>query len=281
MPPLWMNFKKLGFDEAENMINLKDSCVIDRFVAHLRKNGYPNLQVDRRPDEENRVSPDIDAIAGPFATEHTRIDTLPNQSRNNDWFDKVTGGLDKDLSIQLPFRLSIILEYNAITTNQDWKAIKQALKNWITNESPKLVNGHYVFGNIPDIPFKLTVFKDTDMPPKLVFSRFDPNDNTLSSRLKVLCDRKAKKLAKYQGTGTTTILLIENNDIALMHPIIMRQEIQNAYPNGLLPGVDKIWYADTAEVRKIPFEASDITFEDFTPYILGTKKPSSGKARLF
>lgn len=267
MPPLWRNFKKLGFDEAENMINLKDSCVIDRFVAYLRKNGYPNLQVDRRPDEENRVSPDIDAIAGPFAIEHTRIDTLPDQSRNNDWFDKVTGGLDKDPSIQFPFRLSIILEYNAITTNQDWKAMNQALKNWIINESPKLVNGHHVLGNVPGIPFKLTVFKDTGMPPRLLFSRFDPNDNTLSNRLKVLCDRKAKKLGKYQGTGTMTVLLIQNNDIALMHPIIMRREIQKAYPNGLPPGVDKIWYADTAEVRKIPVKASDITFEDFTPYL--------------
>ena len=118
------------------MIYLKDSCVIDLFVAHLRKNGHPNLRVNRRPDKQNRVSPDIDAIAGPFAIEHTRIDTLPDQSRNNDWFDKVTGGLDKDPAIQLPFRLSIILEYNAITTNQDWKTIKQALRKWIINESP-------------------------------------------------------------------------------------------------------------------------------------------------
>ena len=249
------------------MIYLEDSCVIAKFVAHLRKNGHPGLQVDLCPDKQNRVSPDIDAIAGPFAIEHTRIDTLPNQSRNNDWLDEVTGGLGKELSSQLPFRLSIILEYGAITTNQDWKAIKQALRNWIINESPGLVNGHHVLGNVPGIPFKLTVFKDTDMPPKLVFSRFDPNDNTFSDRLKVLCDRKAKKLAKYQGTGTTTVLLIENNDIALMHPIIMRQEIQKAYPNGLPPGVDKIWYADTAHVRDILFEDSDITFEDFTPYI--------------
>ena len=63
------------------------------------------------------------------------------------------------------------------------------------------------------------------------------------------------------------MLLIENNDIALMHPIIMRQEMQKAYPNGLPTGVDEIWYADTAEVRKIPVTLSDITFEDFTPYL--------------
>lgn len=254
------------------MIYLTDSCVIDRFVAHLRKNGYPNLQVDRRPDEENRVSPDIDAIAGPFAIEHTRIDTLPNQSRNNDWFDKVTGGLEKELSSQLPFGLSIILEYNAITTNQDWKAINQALKNWIIKESPKIVNGHHVFGNVADISFKLTVFKDIDVPQGLFFSRFDPDDNTLPNRLRVLCDRKVKKLAKYQVPGTTTVLLIENNDIALMHPIIMQQAIQDAYPHGLPAGVDKIWYADTAHVRDIPFENEDITFSDFNSDLLAPSR---------
>ena len=263
------------------MIYLKDSCVIDRFVAHLRKNGHPNLQVDRCPDQENRNSKDIDAIAGPFAIEHTRIDTLQEQSRNSNRFDKVIGGLENELSSQLPFGLSIILEYNAITTNQDWKAINQALKNWIINESPNLVNGCHVLVNVPDIPFNFTVIKDTDMPHSLGFFRFQPNNNTLPTRIKKLCDGKAKKLAKYQGSGKTTVLLVENNDIALMHPIMMRQEMPKAYPNGLPAGVDKIWYADTSHVRDIPFEESDITFEDFTPYILGTKKPRSGKARLF
>ena len=89
------------------------------------------------------------------------------------------------------------------------------------------------------------------------FGRFAPNDNFLADRIKTQCDRKAKKLAKYQGAGKTTILLIESYDIALMHPSIMLQGIRNAYSNGLPPGVDKIWHADTS----IP---DYIRFTDFT-----------------
>ena len=250
------------------MIYLEDCCVIDRFVAHLRKNGHPGLQVDRWPDKENRDSPDIDAIAGPFAIEHTRIDTLPNQSRNNNRFGKVTDGLEEELSSQLPFRLKITLEYSAVTTKQDWKAIKQALKNWIIRDSLSLADGHYVLDKVPDIPFPLDVVKDSDMPPKLVFYRFPPNDNTLPSRIKAQGDRKAKKLAEYKSLGKMTVLLIESNDIAFMHSSIMLQEIRKAYSNRLPLGVDKIWYADTADVREIPFEDEDITFSDFTSDLL-------------
>ena len=239
------------------MKNMKDSDVIKEFVVHLRKNGSPNLKIDQWPDNQNQHSADIDAIAGPFAIEHTSIDTLPDQRRNNDWFMQVIDGLEQKLSNKLSFSLQITLEYGAITTQQDWKAIHQALKNWIIKDTQHLSDGHHVLGNIPGIPFKLHVNKQIDSAPGVRFGRFAPNDNTLAARIKTQCDRKAKKLAKYQGTGKTTILLIESYDIALMHRSIMLKGIRGAYPNGLPPGVDRIWYADTS----IP---DYIRFTDFT-----------------
>lgn len=65
---------------------MKDHEVVEAFIAYLRDNGHPNLRVDRRPEEENRRSKDIEAIAGQFAIEHTSIDTLPNQRGKADWF---------------------------------------------------------------------------------------------------------------------------------------------------------------------------------------------------
>ncbi len=239
------------------MRNLKDSYVIDRFVVYLRKNGHPNLKVDRCPENDNRNSADIDAIAGFFAIEHTSIDTLPNQRRNNDWFMQVIGDLEQEFSSQLPFHLYITLEYNAITTNQDWKTIHQALKIWIIGDALRLEEGHHVLGNVPSVPFELHVDKKTDLPPSLFFARVPFQDNTLANRIKMQCDRKAQKLAKYQELGKTTVLLIESYDIALMHPSIMLKGIREAYSNGLPPGVDKIWYADTS----IP---DYIRFTDFT-----------------
>ena len=239
------------------MKNMKDSEVINELVAHLRKNGHPGIKVDQRPDNKNRNSTDIDAIAGPFAIEHTSIDTLPNQRLNNNRFMQVIDGLEQELPNQLSFSLQITLEYGAVTTQQDWKAIRQALKSWIIEDAPCLEEGHHVLDSIPGIPFELHVNKEIGSPPSVRFGRFAPNDNTLAGRIKTQCDRKAKKLAKYQGTEKTTILLIESYDIALMHPSIMLKGIRGAYPNRLPPGVDKIWYADTS----IP---DYIRFTDFT-----------------
>ena len=243
------------------MREMKDSDVIDEFVAHLDKNGYPGLKVDRRPDSQNRDTPDIDAIAGHVAIEHTRMDTLPNQSRNNDWFMKIVDELERDPSCQLSFYLGVALEYNAITTGQNWMAIKHTLRSWIIEESPHLEDGHHVLNNITGIPFTLHVDKDMELPGGLYFSRLTPNDSTFPKRIRKQLDRKAKKLAKYQGCGKTTVILVESNDIALMHPSIMLTNLQKAYPNGLPPEVDKIWYADASVDGRI-------TFTDFTPDLL-------------
>ena len=241
------------------MGNLADSCVLS-FVAYLRKNGHPGLQVNQYPDKKNSSSQDIDVIAGSFAIEHTSIDTLPDQRLNDARFRQVINGLEAKLSSKLPFYLKIRLKYGAITTNQDWKAINQALENWIIKKSPCLDEGEHVLDNVTDVPFELMVKKDLSSPPKLVIYRDPPNDKALSKRIKKQCDRKAKKLAIYQPLGKTTVLLIESRDPYLMNPSIMLEKICNAYPTGLPPGVDEIWYATFIENR--------ITFKDFTSYLL-------------
>jgi len=249
---------------------MEDSDVIYEFVAYLEKNGHPGLMVDRRPEIENRASADIDAIAGPFAIEHTSIDTLPNQRRNNDWFMNVIGDLEHELN-PLPFKLNLFvsIEYDTIIKGQDWSAIKQAFRHWIFNESPLLKDGHYVCNDFPGIPFTLHVDKAaTNSPGRLSFSRFDPNDNTLPCRIKKLFDRKANKLARYQGCGTTTVLLIESYDFALMNESKMVIAIREAYPNGLPSGVDKFWYAPNTSIP------APIKFRDITANILAANYPT-------
>ena len=41
-----------------------DKTLIQAFVSHLAKKGHPGLQVDRRPDDKNRQTADIDANVG-------------------------------------------------------------------------------------------------------------------------------------------------------------------------------------------------------------------------
>ena len=247
---------------------MKDYDVIDAFIEYLRKHGYPELTVTSYPDKENRSSPDIDAIAGPFAIEHTSIDTLPNQRRNNDWFKKVLGNLEQEFEGQLSFRMSITFPYDAVDKGkgQDWVAIQKALKSWILEKSPHLEFGKHNLNNIPCIPFQLDVYKRSSDIPGIAFSRYEPHDGTLSCRIKELFDRKAEKLKKYKNFGKIRVLLIESNDIVLMDVQGWKilKAIRKTYSNGLPVGVDKIWYVDIADLP------DRIIFKDFTPDLLTT-----------
>ena len=235
-----------------------DRDVVEAFVAHLRDHGHPALRVERRPDEENPGVRDVDAIAGAFAIEHTSIDTLPNQRRDSDWFMRVAGNLEQELDTTPPFRLNITLQWNAITTGQNWAAIRAALKKWVTNEAPRLADGRHVIESLPGIPFRLHVAKSSKRPPGVFFARFPPSDDTFPLRVNAAFNGKAEKLAKYKPLGRTTILLVENNDIAIMNESKMIEAIRTAFPAGLPAAVDQVWYADTSI-------ESAVEFQDFTP----------------
>ncbi|MFZ5447571.1 MAG: hypothetical protein ACOZFS_02915 [Thermodesulfobacteriota bacterium] len=238
---------------------MKDHEVVEAFVAHLAANGYPGLCVDKWPERENRKSPDIEAIAGQFAIEHTSIDTLPNQRGKSHWFMRAAGELEKELP-KLPYRLNITLEYDAITKGQDWGAIRETLKTWVIENCPQLPDGRYTLENLPGIPFQLRVKKQTDRPPRIIFGRIAPEDKSLPGRISQQLDSKIKKLEPYQEGGFITVLLIESEDIALMNEVKMLDAIRNAYPGGLPPSVGEIWYVDTS----IP---SEIEFRDFTELV--------------
>ncbi len=231
---------------------MNDSDVIDAFVEHLRGNGYPDLHIEMRPDQTNRNSADIDAIAGPFAIEHTSIDTLPKQRRDSDWFMQAAGGIGKEISMKVSFRLRVTLDYDAVTRGQDWAAIRHALKKFIANEAPLLADGRYVLDGIPWVPFRLYVTKASDRPPGVFIGRVEPSGDTLPICVKKQFDRKAKKLEKY-SPEKTTLLLAESDDFVLMNESMMLDTIRKAYPAVPPPGVDQIWYADTSLPSEIKF----------------------------
>jgi hypothetical protein len=232
---------------------MEDREVISAFVDHLRNSVRPDLKITRWPEDENRSAPDIDAIAGPYAIEHTSIDTLPNQRRDSDWFKKAVGRIENELSKKMSFRLNIGIDYRAVTKGQDWNAIYLAMKYWIENKSLDLKDGFHVIRGILQIPFDLQVKKASHRPPGLFFKRIVQEDNTLPELINKQIDRKISKMVKYCKEGLTTVLLIETNDIALMNTALMIDAIGNAYPDGLPLTVSQVWYADTTSSRCIEF----------------------------
>jgi hypothetical protein len=234
---------------------MTDCEVINAFVDFIKETRYPGLQVNARPDQGNRSSSDIDAIAGDLAIEHTSIDTLPNQRQHSDWFMKAAGGLDQELSVKPPFRLRITLEYYAVKKGQKWTAIRSTLKHWIASEAHHLKDGSHVLHDIPGIPFRLYVTKTTDRRPRVIFARIASNDTTLPIRIREQFIRKAEKLGKYGNMKK--ILLVESDDSALMNEVELLNALRQAFPNGLPLGIDQVWYADTS----VP---TDIEFYDLT-----------------
>lgn len=238
------------------MENFKDTTIVEIFVNHLKKNGHLYLKIDRIPDKEikgGNKKEDIDAIAGNFAIEHTRFDTVKNQTFDSVNFLKVVKDFETKISSQLNFRLKIILPYKGIRKGQKWTSISDSLKNWIINFSSKLTAGEHFINNIPGIPFQLQVNKTSDRKPGLIFSRSEPENNDFVSRLKGHLNRKGRKLIPYKVEGFQTILLIESNDIALMNEDKMLEGIRVAFSQKLPDGVDEIWYSDTSVPEEILF----------------------------
>ena len=225
---------------------MSDAEVVDKFVEALADTRAPGLQVDRRPDHEKPG--DIDAVAGTFAIEHTSIDTFSDQRTRNSYLERLLGDLEKTISTKQ--YMQVVFDYDAVDIGQDWPAIRAALKNWLETVGQQLT-ARSTRVRPPGVPFDIQVFTRPDwnrpLPARVWFGRFvPPNDKPISLRLKDLCDRKVAKLSKYKSASMTTILLLENDDIASMNELILQDAVLAAYPQGRPAGVDEFWYVSTA-----------------------------------
>jgi len=233
------------------MRKLDDKKVVVLFVQYLADSLYPGLKIEKFPDEE--VPGDIDAIAGQVAIEHTSIDTIPHQSRDAAWFLESVGSLKQEFEGKLPFRLLLTLPYTGIQRGQDWQELRTALQKWIEDESVKLPEGSHIISCIPGVPFEFRARKTHTGKRGLLLSRFTPENSDFPSRLRDHLDRKIAKLAPYKGKGKKTILLVESDDIAFMNEGIMWDSLRDAYPAGLPPGVDEVWFVHTSLPEDILF----------------------------
>lgn len=246
--------------------------LIVEFVSHLGGlRGHPDLSVDGWPDKENRTEPEIDAIAGNFAIEHTSVDSVENQRQRNDWYRQAIEGLDQVIRDHVDCGLTISLDFDAIRKGMDWNGIRNDIQDWIVNRAPHLGNGSHEIvlptSSSLESPIVMRVWKGPE--PNIVgFSRFKPEDDSLPARIRKTLDRKARKLRKYQGPSYTTVVLVENDDVALMNEVKMLDALRRAYPDGLPQGVSEIWYADMS-ISHRP------RFHDFTTMVQNEGNQSS------
>ena len=232
---------------------MEDKIVIEKFIEYLQKRGEKNLIIDIIPDDDNRKTKDIDAIAGKYAIEHTSIDTIENQRRDSSYFMKVVDELEKESFPLLKYRLSITLPYDGVKKGQNWSAINAAIRKWVTEESPIIKDGTHYIENVDKVPFIFKVEKSSDMSPGVYFCRTDPGDKTLVDRVKKQLTRKIEKLIPYKDKGKETILIVDSNDIALMCERKMKEAIFTAFADGFPEKIDQIWFADTSLPNRLNF----------------------------
>ena len=221
---------------------MRDHEVVAAFVAFLAANGRPGLRIDRRPDEERPG--DIDALAAELAIEHTSIDTLPDMRLDAARFVQIVDGIEK---IPVPRHMQIVLPMHSIGPGQDWRAIRAALHGWLRTDGQHLKDGRHVV-RIPGVPFEVRIFQvdALHVRPQAFAARSAVHDDTLSHRLRKQLDRKIEKLVRYKLEDKTTVLLVENDDIALMDLIKMVDAIRAAYQDGKPAGIDQVWYVSSA-----------------------------------
>lgn len=225
--------------------------VISEFVAYLAEVKGISLQITKWPDEENRSTKDIDAIAKGDGTrvaiEHTTIDTVPQQREDSARFMEVFGELGTQLHNSVKDRIRLTVDFCAVPNKTNWSKLRQTLKDWLEKTIPNLPYGSNYY-EIPGLPFKIHINKQISEKPSFRVGRFDPEDKTLPQRINDAINRKTQKLGPYKKQGYKTLLLIGNDDIALMSLELIVSSIKTIMEgkSEIALEADEIWYADTS-----------------------------------
>jgi len=231
---------------------MNDKYLIRKLVDHIRESENIDLEISRWPDEENRITSDIDAIAGKYAVEHTSVDFLSNQRRNSAWFRNIFKFLE-GREFDISYRLRIIIPYDAIRKGQDWNAISASLNRFVFEDSKVLPDGKSNIDNHSGVPFSFTVDKDSNRHPYISIVRSYSSESDSNADLKEQIDSKLTKLEDYASKGYLTVLLIESNDFMLINEYVLIDALKDAYEGNLPINVSQIWYGDTSFKNDIIF----------------------------
>ncbi|HWF61356.1 MAG TPA: hypothetical protein VN666_13740 [Nitrospira sp.] len=124
------------------------------------------------------------------AIEHTSIDFLPHQRRDDARFDEIFGLLEKEFRTRSEFSGCISISFGAMPSGVNWDAVREALRKWISREVPSLDNGtteHHIDG----VPFSIRVRKPSSIS-QLWFAREATDDSKFADRLLNLVHKKGR-----------------------------------------------------------------------------------------
>jgi hypothetical protein len=174
-----------------------------------------------------------------FALEHTIIEPFEDNQRDNIAFervfdDAVEGDVAQLLKPYLAYTATVDVYAFDEKHRKDLVAIRQDLLNWIRGSIPHLPEPTTfaetaLYGEPPATPvrIKLACHRSNGLGGRLIAQRFAPPDleQLRDKRLLKALHDKGPKLRAAKTAGTTTILILENIDIALTNESVVSDAI--------------------------------------------------------
>jgi hypothetical protein len=220
----------------------QEKRVISEWVVIQRSFGVEIQELEWR---DKPHSGDIEAIAFPFAIEHTSVDSIKNQRLYEAQFQNVTKDLNL-IEIEPParIRLSIPLE-DFIMVNH--KNLREALILWLRNEASQLPDGHTQGNVISYLRVKWRCWKYSNRPPGLYFGLAVDTDESRNEIVDLL-SKKDQKLETYRRRGLISVVIVESKDLQMMAAEIFFEMAINANENNKLT-IGQLWFADTSLIN--------------------------------
>lgn len=177
-----------------------------------------------------------------YALEHTTIDPYPDRRLDDQQFLQALSPLETLIgSSELPparhYHLLVdVLAFRRLSQKQRL-AVSDALAQWIKASASKLRPPEGVRADVlraypPDVPVSvmLQCWRQPESSSSLTVGRLAPEDRELElmrrNRVRALLDKKGPKLQVEHDAGARTILIVEDDDIALSNKSLIEAAIR-------------------------------------------------------
>lgn len=194
------------------------------------------------PEDEQRTQEAIDCQFrlgdSRVVMEHTRIESFPGQGQIEDdvRFVRLLGPLERTLSSALPIpgHYVLVVAPKAVAGVRDAGHLRRALEQWVRLKAPTLVLGspataprHFVREVPPGVPFEVALYRFPDLDGQFMIARAVPEDleSERRARIQTALAAKCPKLQSAKGSGFTSALVLESDDIALGNQVEIAEAV--------------------------------------------------------
>jgi hypothetical protein len=226
----------------------------------------------RTPEKDGQGAPveyRFDLGQKNHALEHTIVEAFDRQIHSGVDFNTLVNPIIKEIGDTLPkpgvYYVTFPLDATDRVERRDFPALQMAVGSWVRNAAGRLyarqmqmADGEYYGKDFnlrempPSVSFELHMTRSLfrGIPPRangrLFLSRFAPKnrEELRGTRMQRALDTKCPKLRQCKEEGARSILILENNDIALTNPIVVGDSVR-ALLKGRDDVPDEIFLVDT------------------------------------